>query len=121
MGRRRPPEVKFPARTFGACVRLSKRRPISSREPPLLLSSGWGNPLDKRIAASGNEIERRQAFVDDEIQGGLPSSIKRKYKTNTFCVYITLSPPLSLSKSRNIFFVDLQNPNVKHFVDFFAC
>ena len=93
MGRRRPPEVKFPARTFGACVRLSKRRPISSREPPLLLSSGWGNPLDKRIAASGNEIEHRPAFVDDEIQGGLPSSIKRKYKTNTFCEYITLSPP----------------------------
>ena len=27
MGRRRRPEVKFPARTLSACVRLSKRLP----------------------------------------------------------------------------------------------
>ena len=27
---------------------------------------------------------KRPAFVDDEIQGGLPSSLKRKYKTILF-------------------------------------
>ena len=49
--------------------------------------------------------KRRPAFVDDEIQEGLPLSLKPKYKI----VLLRANPsssPLSFSKSRNIFFVD---------------
>ena len=37
--------------------------------------------------------KRRPVFVDDEIQGGLQSSLKRKYKTILFACKSLFSPP----------------------------